>query len=137
MAAGVLHGQASDLAVLIQGNPAGALARRECQREFHQGVLAELAGRRLAHALEAAGGAGRLCPPVGDAAGVHVTADVLVEFPACLLPAALDEVAEQCTCPVRGTGRDIGHGRSPPSCGRILAAASSTAEWVSARMSSE
>ena len=81
----------------------------KCQRDFHHGVIAGLAGRRLAHALEAADGAGGECPAVGDAASVHVTTQVLVEFPACLLPATLDEVAEQCPCPVRGVGRDVGH----------------------------
>src|SRR5258708_20548028 len=108
MGAGTWDGQASDLAFLIEGNSAEALASLECQRDLHHGVIAGLAGRRLAHALEAADGAGGECPAVGDAASVHVPTQVLVEFPACLLPATLDEVAEQCPCPVRGIGRDVG-----------------------------
>jgi hypothetical protein len=108
-AAGVLHGQASDLAFVIQGNPSDALAGFEGQREFNHGVLAELAGTRLARALEAAGGTGRVRPPAGDAVGVGVTAQVLGEFLALFLPAALDEVAEQCVCPFGGIGRDSGH----------------------------
>ena len=108
-AVGALQGQASDLASVIKGNPAEAVASLECQRDFHHGVIAELAGRRLAHTLEAADGTGRVCPPAGDAADVHGTAHVLVEFPARLSPATLGEVAEQCACPVSGTGRDIGH----------------------------
>jgi hypothetical protein len=95
MAPWVLHGQASDLAFLIQGNPAKALASLECHRDFHQGAIAELARRRLTHAVETARGAGCVCPPVGDAADdIHPTAHVLVKFPARLLPAALGEVAE-------------------------------------------
>src|SRR5215472_18090475 len=99
MAAGTLHRQASDLAFLIQGNPADALASCEGQRKFHHGVTAELAGRRLAHALEVAERAGRVSPPAGDPAGVHVAEQVLAEFPAPLLPATRDEIAEQCACP--------------------------------------
>jgi hypothetical protein len=104
-----LQGQASDLALVIEGNPAEALASLECERDFHDGVIAELAGRRLARALEAADGAGCVGPPAGDAAGVHGTAHARVEFPARLLPAALGEVGEQCACPVSGIGRDISH----------------------------
>ncbi len=105
-----MHRQASDLALLVQGNPAEALAGLECHREFHQGVIAELARRRLARALETADGAGRVRPPVGDAADdIRVATDVLVKFPARLFPAALGEVTEQCACPVDGIGRDIGH----------------------------
>jgi hypothetical protein len=106
---GALQGQAGDPALVIEDNPAEALASGEGQGDFHHGVLAELAGRWLARALEAADGAGRVCPPLGDTAGVHRTAHGLVEFPAYLFPAALGEVAEQGTCPVSGIGRDIGH----------------------------
>jgi hypothetical protein len=45
-----------------------------------------------------------VCPPVGDAAGVHAAAHVFVEFPARLLPATLGGVAEQCACPVSFPG---------------------------------
>jgi hypothetical protein len=62
-------------------------------------VIAGLADGRGAHALEAASGAGHVSPPAGDPVRVHVPAHALVEFPVCLLPATLDEAAEQRTCP--------------------------------------
>jgi hypothetical protein len=81
----ILHGQASDLAFVIQGNPSDAVAGFEGQREFNYRVVAELVGRRLARALEAAGRVGRVRPPAGDAVGL--TAQVLGEFSALFLPA--------------------------------------------------
>ncbi|HXZ66478.1 MAG TPA: hypothetical protein VEH05_17200 [Streptosporangiaceae bacterium] len=117
MTARALHGQASDVALCVEDNPAKALSSLECQREFNQGVLAKLTRRRLAHLLEATKVAGRVCPCLGDAADdILVAAKVAVKLPARLFQPTFDEVAEKCTRAVRSIGRDSGHGRFASSC---------------------
>jgi hypothetical protein len=59
---------------------------------------------------EAASRAGRVCPHIGDAADeIRVTAQIWVKSAARLLPAARDEVAEQCARLVAGIRRDSAH----------------------------
>src|ERR1700684_1618662 len=130
MSARILQRQASNLALSVKDHLADGFTAPGNQRDIHHGVIAGLAGDRCAYALEAARGSRHFPPLAGEP--VH---DVIAQphrgFPAYLLPATLDEVAEQRTCPVRRIWWDaLGHclapvllGRPPGSCRRLLVCA--------------
>jgi hypothetical protein len=127
--AGIFQPQAGDLTVTIDDHTPDSGTGLEGQRDIYHGVAARLAGHRGSHALEPASGLGHGSPPACDPVRIH--AHARVEFVACLLPAAPDEIAEQRLCPVLWIGRNVLCHR-PCSCTCWLAAVSvrSVAEWV-------